>query len=68
MPTGTLKFFNDQRGYGFITPDDGGTEVFLHVSAIERAGLRVSEGDRLSFDLVMDERKGKTNAQNIKKL
>jgi CspA family cold shock protein len=53
MPTGTVRFFNDQRGYGFITPDDGGTEVFLHVSAIERAGLHVSEGDRLSFDLVM---------------
>jgi cold shock protein len=69
MTTGTVKFFNDERGYGFITPEDGGPDVFLHVSALEAAGLqRVSEGDRLSFDLVLDQRKGKTNAQNIKKL
>jgi CspA family cold shock protein len=69
MATGTVKFFNGERGYGFIAPEDGGTDVFLHISAVEAAGLqRVSEGDRLSFDLVMDQRKGKTNAQNIKKL
>jgi CspA family cold shock protein len=69
MPTGTVKFFNPERGYGFITPEDDGTDVFLHISALEAAGLqRVSQGDRLSFDLVMDERKGKPNAQNIRKL
>jgi CspA family cold shock protein len=69
MATGTLKFFNTERGYGFITPEGGGPDVFLHVSALEAAGLRsVSEGDRLSFDAVMDQRKGKTNAQNVKKL
>jgi CspA family cold shock protein len=69
MATGTVKFFNGEKGYGFITPEDGGTDVFLHISALEAAGIRnVSEGDRLSFDAVMDQRKGKTNAQNIKKL
>jgi CspA family cold shock protein len=69
MATGTVKFFNGDKGYGFITPEDGGTDVFLHISALEAAGIRnVSEGDRLSFDAVMDQRKGKTNAQNIKKL
>jgi CspA family cold shock protein len=69
MTTGTVKFFNTDRGYGFITPEGGGPDVFLHVSAIEAAGIRnVSEGDRLSFDAVMDPRKGKTNAQNVKKL
>jgi CspA family cold shock protein len=69
MATGTVKFFNIERGYGFITPEGGGPDVFLHVSAIEAAGIRnVSEGDRLSFDAVMDPRKGKTNAQNVKKL
>ncbi len=69
MATGTVKFFNIDRGYGFIAPEDGGPDVFLHISALEAAGLRgVSEGDRLSFDAVMDQRKGKTNAQNIKKL
>jgi CspA family cold shock protein len=69
MATGTVKFFNGDKGYGFITPEGGGPDVFLHVSALEAAGIRsVSEGDRLSFDAVMDERKGKTNAQNIKKV
>jgi cold shock CspA family protein len=57
------------RQYGFIAPEDGGPDMFLHISALEAAGLQsVSEGDRLSFDAVMDERKGKPNAQNIKKL
>ena len=69
MTIGTVKFFNTERGYGFIAPEDGGPDVFLHVSALEAAGLRsVSEGDRLSFDAVMDQRKGKANAQNVKKL
>jgi CspA family cold shock protein len=69
MTTGTVKFFNTDKGYGFVAPEDGGPDVFLHVSALEAAGIRsVVEGDRLSFDAVMDRRKGKTNAQNIKKL
>jgi CspA family cold shock protein len=69
MPTGTVKFFNGDKGFGFITPEGGGPDVFVHISALEAAGIRsVSEGDRLSFDAVMDQRKGKTNAQNIKKV
>jgi CspA family cold shock protein len=69
MATGTVKFFNADRGYGFIAPEGGGPDVFLHATALEAAGIQgVSEGDRLSFDAVMDERKGKTNAQNVKKL
>ena len=56
---GTVKFFNAERGYGFIKPDDGGSDVFVHVSAVERAGLKsLSEGQRLSFDLEPD-KKGK---------
>jgi cold shock protein len=69
MTTGTVKFFNIDRGYGFVTPEGGGQDVFLHVTALEAAGIRsVSEGDQLSFDAVMDQRKGKTNAHNVKKL
>jgi CspA family cold shock protein len=69
MATGTVKFFNTDRGFGFIKPEGGGPDVFLHVSALEAAGIRsVSEGDRLSFDAVMDQRRGKTNAQNVKQL
>ena len=69
MTTGTVKFFNTDRGFGFITPEGGGPDVFVHISALEAAGIRsVSEGDRLSFDAVMDQRRGKTNAQNIKQL
>jgi CspA family cold shock protein len=69
MATGTVKFFNAERGYGFIAPEEGGPDVFLHISALEAAGIPdVREGDRLSFDAVMDQRKGKTNAQNVKKL
>ena len=69
MATGIVKFFNTDRGFGFITPEGGGPDVFVHISALEAAGIRsVSEGDRLSFDAVMDQRRGKTNAQNIKQL
>ena len=67
MPVGTVKFFNTQRGFGFITPDDGSADVFVHVSAVEQAGMRaLNEGQRVSFELVTDPRRGKTNAQNLK--
>lgn len=57
--TGTVKFFNAERGYGFIKPDDGGRDVFVHVTAVERAGLKVlNEGQRISFDVEPD-KKGK---------
>jgi CspA family cold shock protein len=67
MPIGTVKFFNAQRGFGFITLDDGSPDVFVHVSAVEQAGMRtLHEGQRVSFELVTDPRRGKTNAQNLK--
>ena len=67
MPVGTVKFFNTQKGFGFIAPDDGSSDVFVHVSAVEQAGMRaLHEGQRLSFDVITDQRRGKTNAQNLK--
>jgi cold shock protein len=67
MPIGTVKFFNAQRGFGFIAFDDGSPDVFVHVSAVEQAGMRtLHEGQRVSFELVTDPRRGKTNAQNLK--
>ena len=67
MTVGTVKFFNDQKGFGFIGPDDGSPDVFVHVSAVERAGwTTLNEGQRISFDLINDPKKGKTNAQNLK--
>ena len=67
MPTGTVKFFNAQKGYGFIAPEDGSPDVFVHISAVEQAGMRtLNEGQRVSFDVVTDQRRGKTNAQNLK--
>ena len=67
MPVGTVKFFNTQKGFGFITPDDGSPDVFVHVSAVEQAGMgALREGQRISFDVVTDSRRGKTNAQNLK--
>ena len=67
MPIGTVKFFNAQRGFGFIALDDGSPDVFVHVSAVEQAGMRtLHEGQRISFELVTDPRRGKTNAQNLK--
>ena len=65
MPIGTVKFFNDSKGYGFIQPDAGGNDAFVHVSAVERAGMRsLRESQRLSFDLEQDNR-GKTSAVNL---
>ena len=67
MPTGTVKFFNAQKGYGFIAPEGGDSDVFVHISAVEQAGLKTfHEGQRVSFDVVTDQRRGKTNAQNLK--
>lgn len=66
METGTVKFYNDQKGFGFIAPDNGGTDVFVHASALERAGINgLSEGDKVSFDTEKDQRSGKTAVANI---
>ena len=66
MTTGTVKFFNATKGYGFIQPDDGAPDVFVHISAVERAGMRtVVEGQKLSFDVVKDNRSGKSAAENL---
>jgi cold shock protein len=65
MPTGKVKWFNSAKGYGFIEPEGGGQDVFVHVSAVERAGLSgLSEGQRVSFELARD--RGKTSAANLK--
>jgi cold shock protein len=67
MQTGTVKWFNSQKGFGFIQPEDGGNDVFVHISAVERAGLgTLSEGQRISFDLVADRRSGKSSADNLR--
>ena len=66
MTTGTVKFFNEQKGYGFIQPDDGGKDAFVHISAVERAGMRsLRENQRVSYDL-QDDNRGKTSAVNLK--
>lgn len=66
MQTGTVKFYNDQKGYGFIQPDAGGKDVFVHATALQRAGLTgLSEGQKVSFDTAEDRRTGKTAVNNI---
>lgn len=66
MTTGTVKFFNATKGFGFITPDGGGPDVFVHISAVERAGMStIAEGQKLNFDVVKDNRNGKSAAENI---
>ncbi len=66
MATGTVKWFNATKGYGFIQPDDGGKDIFLHVSAVEKAGIASPrEGQKVSFDLERD-RQGRTSAGNLK--
>jgi cold shock protein len=67
MPTGTVKWFNSQKGYGFIQPDNGGKDVFVHVSAVERAGLSgLNEGQKVSYEEQQDRKSGKTSAENLK--
>ena len=69
MPTGTVKWFNATKGYGFIQPDQGGPDVFVHISAVERSGMSgLHDGDTVSFDLENDPRKGKTAAVNLKRV
>ena len=67
MTVDTVKFLNEQKGFGFIGPDDGSPDVFVHISAVERAGMTtLHEGQRISFEFVKDPRKGKTNVQNLR--
>lgn len=67
MAVGTVKWFNEQKGYGFIAPDDGGKDVFVHISAVERAGLNgLGDGQKVSYELETDKRSGKQSAGNLK--
>ena len=69
MQTGTVKWFNTEKGYGFIAPVDGSKDVFVHISAVEQAGMStLKEGQKLSFDVVADRRTGKQSAGNLKAL
>ena len=66
MATGTVKWFNSEKGYGFIQPEDGGKDVFVHVSALEQAGMRsLAEGQKISYELVTDKRTGKLSASAL---
>ncbi len=67
MATGTVKWYNETKGYGFIQPDNGGKDVFVHATALERAGLRgLAEGQKISYDVESDRRTGKESAANLK--
>ena len=66
MNTGTVKWFNEQKGYGFIQPDNGSKDIFVHISAVERAGMRtLNEGQKVSYELETDRRSGKQSAGNL---
>jgi cold shock protein len=66
MATGTVKWFNGQKGFGFIQPNDGGKDVFVHISAVERAGLSgLAEGQKVNFEIKADKIRGKTSAENL---
>ena len=67
MNKGTVKWFNNQKGFGFIQPEAGGKDVFVHISAVERAGMStLNEGQKVSFDVVADRRTGKSVAENLR--
>ncbi|MBU6461647.1 MAG: cold-shock protein [Bradyrhizobium sp.] len=67
MTTGTVKWFNGQKGFGFIQPDDGSSDVFVHISAVERAGLsNLAEGQKVSFEIKADPKSGKSSADNLR--
>ena len=66
MNTGTVKWFNTAKGFGFIQPDSGSTDVFVHISAVERAGMRsLADGQKIRYDIVQDKRSGKSSADNL---
>ncbi|KPB02475.1 cold-shock protein [Ahrensia marina] len=66
MASGTVKWFNTTKGYGFIEPDDGSNDVFVHISAVQQAGMQsLTEGQKVNFELVQDERSGKQAAGNL---
>ncbi|MBW9091687.1 cold-shock protein [Rhizobium wenxiniae] len=66
MNTGTVKWFNSTKGFGFIQPDNGSADVFVHVSAVERAGMRsLSDGQKISYEVVEDRKSGKSSAENL---
>jgi CspA family cold shock protein len=66
MANGTVKWFNATKGFGFIQPDDGGQDAFVHISAVERAGMRdLQEGQKVSYELVADKRSGKMSADKL---
>jgi len=66
MTTGIVKFFNTTKGFGFIQPDNGGTDVFVHISAVERSGMStLNEGQKVNFEIVRDSRSGKSAAENL---
>jgi cold shock protein len=67
MSQGTVKWFNGQKGFGFIQPDDGGKDVFVHISAVERAGMQsLNEGQKVSFEVVANRKTGKSSAENLR--
>ena len=67
MSTGTVKWFNGQKGFGFIQPDDGGKDVFVHISAVERSGMsNLNEGQKVSFEVVADRKTGKSSAEQLR--
>ena len=69
MANGTVKWFNDTKGFGFIQPEEGGQDVFVHISAVERSGISTpNEGDKISYELERDERRGRVSAVNLKLL
>ena len=66
MNTGTVKWFNATKGFGFIQPDEGDTDVFVHISAVERAGMRaLADGQKIRYDIVQDRKSGKSSADNL---
>jgi cold shock protein len=66
MASGTVKWFNTQKGFGFIQPDDGGKDVFVHISAVEQAGLKgLKDNQKINFEMVTDKRTGRTSAGNL---
>lgn len=69
MPTGTVKWFNSSKGFGFIQPEDGGADVFVHISAVERAGIgHLTEGQKISYDVQRDPKRNKSSAENLRVL